>query len=31
VQAWPYPADIAHWRFAALLARAPLCAVQPPH
>jgi len=29
VQAWPYPADIAHWRFAALLARAPLCAVRP--
>lgn len=31
VQAWPYPADIAHWRFAALLARAPLCAVHSPH
>lgn len=31
VQAWPYPPDIAHWRFAALLARAPLCAVQPSH
>ena len=31
VQAWPYPAGIAHWRFAALLARAPLCAMQPSH
>jgi hypothetical protein len=31
VQAWSYPAEIAHWRFAALLARAPLCAVRPPH
>jgi hypothetical protein len=29
VSAWPYPADISHWRFAALLARGPLCAVPP--
>jgi hypothetical protein len=26
VAVWPYPADITGWRFAALLARGPLCA-----
>jgi hypothetical protein len=26
VALWPYPADIRQWRFAALLARGPLCA-----
>jgi hypothetical protein len=26
VEAWPYPAGMEQWRFAALLARAPLCA-----
>ncbi len=31
VQAWPYPADIAQWRFTALLARGPLCAVPASH
>ena len=31
VQTWPYPTDIARWRFTALLARRPLCAVPAAH
>jgi hypothetical protein len=31
VEVWPYPTDIRQWRFAALLARGPLCAAPAAH